>query len=154
MPTGAHIVGKLVATMAFSAIAIALIYAVAAMAGVNLSASQWALMASTQITAVIPFALIGLGVGYRMGSKSAVAIVNVLFLGMAVMGGLWIPLALMPEAIQTIAWVLPSYHLGELALMAVGRSEIAYFWLHAGPLALLSLAAAVFAWTGQQRHAA
>jgi len=154
MPTGAHIVGKLMATMALSAIAIALIYAVAAMVGVKLSATQWALMASTQITAVIPFALIGLGVGYRMGSKSAVAIVNVLFLGMAVMGGLWIPLALMPEAIQTIAWVLPSYHLGELALMAVGRSEIAYFWLHAGPLALLSLAAAVFAWTGQQRHAA
>lgn len=154
MPTGAHIVGKLMATMAFSTVAIALIYAVAAMVGVMLSASQWAVLACIQIMAVMPFALIGLGIGYRLGSKSAVAIVNVLFLGMAVMGGLWMPLALMPEAIQTIAWALPSYHLGELALMAVGRSDIDYVWLHAGPLALLTLAAAVFAWTGQQKHSA
>lgn len=154
MPAGAHITAKLIATMVFSAIAIGLIYATSLLVGVNLSPSQWVMLGAVQIAAVIPFALIGLGVGYRMGSKSAVAIVNVLFLAMAVMGGLWMPIAIMPEAIQTIAWGLPSYHLGELALMVVGRSDVANLWLHAGPLALLTFAAAVFAWTGQQRHAA
>jgi len=73
---------------------------------------------------------------------------------MAVMGGLWMPIAVLPEVIQTIAWALPSYHLGELALMAAGQSDAANLWLHAGPLALITLAAAIFAWTGQGRHAA
>jgi ABC-2 type transport system permease protein len=154
MPAGAHITAKLVATMIFSAVAIALIYGLAVAAGVRLSVPQWATLAAVQILAVIPFALIGLGFGYRMGQKGAIAVVNILFLGMAVMGGLWMPIAVLPEAIQTIAWGLPSYHLGELALMAVDRSDSANLWLHAGPLALITGAAAVFAWTGQQRHAA
>ena len=64
-----------------------------------------------------------------------------------------LPISILPEAIQTIAWGLPSYHLGELALMVVGRSDAANMWLHIGPLALITIAAAIFAWTGQQRAA-
>lgn len=154
MPAGAHITAKLVATMVFSAIAIALIYALALYAGVRLSTQQWLTLAAVQVLAVIPFALIGLGFGYRMGQKGAIAVVNVLFLGMAVMGGLWMPIAILPDVIQTIAWGLPSYHLGEMALMTVGSSNAANLWLHAGPLALITIGAAIFAWTGQQRHAA
>lgn len=154
MPAGAHITAKLIATMIFSAIAIGLVYALAIYAGVRLSTQQWATLATVQILAVIPFALIGLGLGYRLGLKAAIAIVNILFLGLAVMGGLWMPIAVLPEFIQTIAWGLPSYHLGEMALMVVGRSDAANLWLHAGPLALITIAAAIFAWTGQGRHAA
>lgn len=154
MPAGAHIMAKLIATMIFSAAAISLIYGLALAAGVQLSMAQWISLAGVQIMAVVPFALIGLGFGYRMGQKAAIAIVNVLFLGLAVMGGLWMPIAMLPDLIQTIAWGLPSYHLGELALMAVHLSDSANLLLHAGPLGLITAAAAIFAWTGQQRHAA
>jgi ABC-2 type transport system permease protein len=154
MPAGAHVTAKLIATMMFSAVAIALIYGLALAAGVRLGMAQWLTLAAVQIIAVIPFALIGLGFGYRMSQKGAIAVVNILFLGMAVMGGLWMPIAALPEVIQTIAWGLPSYHLGEMALMAVGRSSSANLWLHAGPLALITLASAIFALTGQKRHAA
>jgi len=154
MPAGAHIAAKLVATIVFSAIAFAIIYGLALFAGVDLSPTQWAILTSVHVIAVLPFALIGLGFGYRLGQKGAIAIANIVFLAMAVMGGLWMPVAVLPEVIQTIAWALPSYHLGELALMAVGQSDAANLWLHAGPLALIALAAAIFAWTGQGRHAA
>lgn len=154
MPAGAHITAKLIATIVFSAFAFSIIYGLAVIAGVRLSPAQWATLASIHALAVLPFALIGLGFGYRLGQKGAVAIANIAFLGMAVMGGLWMPVAVLPEVIQTVAWALPSYHLGELALMAVGQSDSANLWLHAGPLALITLAAAIFAWTGQQRHAA
>ncbi len=154
MPAGAHVTAKLFATMVFSAVAIALVYALGLYAGVRLSMTQWATLAAVHILAVIPFALIGLGIGYRLGQKAAIAIVNILFLGMAVMGGLWMPISILPEAIQTIAWGLPSYHLGELALMVVGRSDAANMWLHIGPLTLITIAAAIFAWTGQSRATA
>ncbi len=153
MPAGAHIAAKLIGTMIFSAIAIGLVYGLAILAGVSLSPQKWAMLAVLHVLAVIPFALIGLGVGYRMGQKGAIAIVNVLFLGLAVAGGLWMPIATLPEMIQTIAWGLPSYHLGEMALMVAGRADPANLWLHVGPLALITVAAAIFAWTGQGRHA-
>jgi len=153
MPAGAHITAKLFATMVFSAIAIGLVYALGLYAGVQFGMTQWITLTAVHLLAVIPFALIGLGIGYRLGQKAAIAIVNILFLGMAVMGGLWMPIAVLPEVIQTIAWALPSYHLGELALMVVGRSDAANMWLHIGPLALITIAATIFAWTGQQRAA-
>jgi ABC-2 type transport system permease protein len=154
MPAGAHIAAKLAATIVFSVIAFAIIYGLAIFAGVDLSLAQWALLTSVHVIAVLPFALIGLGFGYHLGQKAAIAMANIVFLAMAVMGGLWMPVAVLPEFIQTIAWALPSYHLGELALMAVGQSDAANLWLHAGPLALIIIACALFAWTGQGRHAA
>jgi ABC-2 type transport system permease protein len=154
MPAGAHIAAKLAATMVFSVIAFAIIYGLAIFAGVDLGLAQWALLTSVHVTAVLPFALIGLGFGYHLGQKAAIAMANIVFLAMAVMGGLWMPVAVLPEFIQTIAWALPSYHLGELALMAVGQSDAANLWLHAGPLVLIIIACALFAWTGQGRHAA
>ncbi len=153
MPAGAQIAAKVAATTAFSMVAFALLYALGIAGGVSLSAAQWAMLVGVHTLAIIPFALIGLGIGYRLGQKGAIAVANIVFLAMAVLGGLWMPIAVFPEAMQTIAWALPSYHLGEMALMAAGQREAANLWLHAGPLALITIAAAVFAWTGERAQA-
>lgn len=153
MPAGAQIAAKVAATAVFSLVAFALLYALGIAGGVSLSVSQWVKLVGVHTLAIIPFALIGLGIGYRLGQKGAIAVANIVFLAMAVLGGLWMPIAVLPEAMQTIAWALPSYHLGEIALMAAGQREAANLWLHAGPLALITLAAALFAWTGERQQA-
>lgn len=153
MPAGAQIAAKVAATAAFSLVAFVLLYGLGLAGGVSLSALQWVMLVSVHTLAIIPFALIGLGIGYRLGQKGAIAVANIVFLAMAVLGGLWMPIAVLPDAMQTIAWALPSYHLGEIALMAVGQREAANLWLHAGPLALIMLAAAVFAWAGERQQA-
>lgn len=153
MPAGAQIAAKLAATTVFSMVAFVLIYALGLVGGVELTPARWAMLAGVHTLAIIPFALIGLGIGYRLGQKGAIAIANIVFLAMAVLGGLWMPIAVFPEAMQFIAWALPSYHLGEMALMAAGQREAANLWLHAGPLALITLAAALFAWTGERQQA-
>lgn len=153
-PAGAHIAGKLAATLVYSAVAIAAIYGLATFAGVALTPMQWAALAGVHALGALPFAMIGLGIGYRMGQKGAIAVVNIVFLAFAVIGGLWFPITILPGFVQQMAWAMPSYHLGELALIAVGQRDGAGLWLHAGPLALLTAAAALFAWTGQQRPAA
>ncbi len=131
MPAGAQIAAKVAATTAFSLVAFVLLYGLGLARGVSLSALQWVMLVSVHTLAIIPFALIGLGIGYRLGQKGAIAVANIVFLAMAVLGGLWMPIAVLPEAMQTIAWALPSYHLGEMALMAVGQREAANLWLHA-----------------------
>jgi ABC-2 type transport system permease protein len=153
MPGGAHVAAKLAACMLFAGLTQLVIYALGIGAGVRLEASQWAMLTAVHLGSVLPFALIGLGIGYRMKSKGAIALANVLFLAMAVMGGLWMPVSVLPAALQSAAWALPSYHLGELALMAAGQRPDAQVWLHAGPLALFTVAAALFAWTGQGKEA-
>jgi ABC-2 type transport system permease protein len=153
MPAGAQIAAKVAATTVFSMVAFALLYALGIAGGVQLSAGQWVMLASVHTLAIIPFALIGLGIGYRLGQKGAIAMANIVFLTMAVLGGLWMPIAVLPQAIQAFAWALPSYHLGEIALMAAGQREAANMWLHAAPLALITIAAALFAWTGERQQA-
>lgn len=153
MPAGAQIAAKVAATTVFCLVSFAMLYALGVAGGVSLGASQWAMVLGVHTLAIVPFALIGLGIGYRLGQKGAIAVANIVFLAMAVLGGLWMPIAVLPQAMQTFAWALPSYHLGEIALMATGQREAANLWLHAGPLALITLAAALFAWTGERQQA-
>lgn len=153
MPAGAQIAAKVAATTAFSMVSFAMLYALGIVGGVELDAGQWAMLVAVHTLAIIPFVLIGLGIGYRFGQKGAVAIANIVFLAMAVLGGLWMPIAVLPQAMQAFAWALPSYHLGEIALMAAGLADAANLWLHAGPLALITLAAGLFAWAGERQQA-
>lgn len=154
MPEGAHLVGKLAATVLFTALAIVLIVGLALVADVALTPAQWAAMALVHLLSTIPFALIGLGLGYRMGSKGAVATANALFLGFAVLGGLWFPVSVMPHWLQSVAWGLPSFHLAELALSAAGFDRPGSALIHAGVVCAMTAAAAVFAWTGLRRSEA
>ncbi|MBX9575650.1 MAG: ABC transporter permease [Caulobacteraceae bacterium] len=152
MPAGAQIFAKLMATTTFSAAALAMIYLIADFAGVVLDPARWIGVAAVHLCGVIPFALIGLSIGYRMGAKGAVAMVNAIFLAMSVMGGLWIPLDQLPHPMQSVAWVLPSFHLGEIALMAAGVRELGTLWVHLAFLAPMTAASFALAWAGQRRQ--
>ncbi len=103
MPPGAFVAGKLCAALSTTAAALALIYLLGIVAGVRLAPGQWALLATVHLGSTLPHALIGLGIGMRMGGKGAVAIANALFLGSAVIGGLWIPSSY-PAALDAVAW--------------------------------------------------
>ena len=70
--------------------------------------------------AAIPFALIGMTLGFSMNSNGAVAVLNIIFLALSALGGLWIPIFIFPELMQGFAKLLPSYHLAELALGVSG----------------------------------
>lgn len=152
MPAGAQITAKVAATTVYCAIALAILYGLGVVAGVELSPLRWALLVLVHMVAIVPFALIGIGIGYRFGQGAAVALANVAFLTFAVLGGLWFPITAMPSFLQSLAWALPSYHLGEIALLAAGRGDPAHLPLHAAPLLLLTLAAGIFAWTGERQQ--
>jgi ABC-2 type transport system permease protein len=154
MPAGAHLIGKLAATFVFIALAMVLITTLALVAGVNLTLSQWAAMLTVHLLSAIPFAFIGLGLGYRLGSKGAVAAANALFLALAVLGGLWFPVSIMPHWLQSLAWGLPSWHLSELALIAAGFDRPTDALMHAVVVAVMTLAAGLFALSGLRRSEA
>jgi ABC-2 type transport system permease protein len=62
-------------------------------------------------------------IGYLAKPTSAPAIVNMLYLPMSFLSGLWIPIQFLPAWLQSFAHFLPPYHLSRLALGVFGASE-------------------------------
>ena len=121
MPAGAYLVAKLAMAMAFAALIFAIMATLAATAGgVELHPLRWLALLATAMFGVLPFCAIGLWIGSYGSAEGAPAIVNLIYLPMAFLSGLWFPLMIMPQFVQQIAPAWPAYHLAQIALTAIG----------------------------------
>lgn len=154
LPGGAYVVAKLVSAGAMAAIALMLIYGLSLIGGVRLSAETWALLVAVHLVAVVPFALIGFAIGMRMGAKGSIAAANASYLGFSILGGLWMPITVLPPWMQQIAWVTPSFHLGQLALAAIGVPPQGSILAHLAALVGITVVAGWLAVGGWRRSPA
>lgn len=138
-PPGAWLLAKMVAAMAFAAV-ISLLLAVLAstLGGVALAPWQWLALFAVNVAGVLPFCALGLYIGSLVGGNAAVAVVNILFLPMAFLSGLWMPLSVLPDVFTRLAPVWPAYHLGQVAMKVVGHDAGGSAWLHLGVLAVVT----------------
>jgi ABC-2 type transport system permease protein len=121
MPPGAYLMAKMVMATLFALIIYVMLATMAAtLGGVRLAATQWLLLGVVTVLGVLPFCALGLLIGARANAAAAPAIVNFIYLPMAFLSGLWMPLSMLPAFIQHIAWVWPPYHLAQLALATIG----------------------------------
>lgn len=96
---------------------------------VDLAAAAWARLATVLVIGALPFALIGLAVGFLASTNATTAILMALYIPSSVASGLWMPLEVLPETMQRLAPALPTYHLARLGLAQVdaegGASHLA-----------------------------
>lgn len=124
MPPGAYLLSKLLMAMLFALIIYIVLATMAySLGGVRLSAAQWLLLGAIAVCGVMPFCTLGLMIGSRANANAAPAFVNLIYLPMAFLSGLWMPLAMLPAVIGQIAPVWPAYHLAQLALTTVGHGD-------------------------------
>ncbi len=117
MPASSYIVSRISLTFIFSLAIIILLFTIAAIFGdVRLMHWQWISLALIFIIGSLPFCAIGMTMGLYLKSNSAPAIVNLIYLPMGFLSGLWLPIKFMPEVMQQFANLLPPYHLAQLAL--------------------------------------
>ena len=140
MPPGAYLASKLAMAMLFAAI-IFVIFAILAttLGGVRLPASSWLSLLAVDVFGVLPFCAIGLFVGTLVNGTAAPAVVNLIYLPMSFLSGLWMPISLLPGVVREIAPLWPAYHLGQLGLAAVGQSATGSAVLHVAVLAGFTL---------------
>lgn len=154
LPVPVYLGAKLLTCMGFTALVLLALYALAAWgAGVALPRATWVGLALVHLLAAVPIGLLGLVIGLRFGGSAAMGVTNLVFLGLAVLGGLWIPVFLFPGWMQALSQAMPSYHLAELALAVSGR-DIAGSVLSHGAATLgftLTFGAAV-AWAWRRAH--
>ena len=142
MPPGAYLASKLSMAMLFAAVIFGILALLATTAGgVRLPAASWLTLLGVEVLGVLPFCAIGLFVGTLVNGQAAPAVINLVYLPMSFLSGLWMPLSILPAAVRDVAPLWPAYHLGQLALGAVGETMVGSA---AGHLAALAAVTAVF----------
>jgi ABC-2 type transport system permease protein len=124
--------------MLFNAIIMVTMIAAAIWAAhLRLDFVQIASLSLINILAALPFCAIGLFIGTLVTGSAAPGFVNLIYLPMMWLSGLFMPL---PKSLQPAAPVWPAYHLLQLSLGALGQPAAGTAWVHVAVLAGLTLA--------------
>jgi ABC-2 type transport system permease protein len=154
MPPMAFFVAKLVMCAIFATAVVGVLAVLGVTFGnVRMAPAVWLRLGSTLILGAVPFCALGLGMGYLVGPNAAPPIVNLIYLPMSFLSGLWIPFEMLPAAVKAIAPFLPAFHLGQLALGAIGAGAGAPAWSHVaalGGFTLLGLGVALWAYRREE----
>jgi ABC-2 type transport system permease protein len=80
----------------------------------HLPPSRWAGLALALVLGSIPFALLGIALGYWASPRGALPLANILYLVLAFAGGLWTTPAHLPAAVASVSPLLPTRQFGEV----------------------------------------
>jgi len=83
--------------------------------GVRLSAGQWLAILPLLWLGALPFALLGIGLGYLATSQTAQPLNLLVYLGLSVLGGLWLPLDIMPGWVAAVGRLLPTHAYADMS---------------------------------------
>jgi len=130
MPISAYFIARILSAMVFGVLIILGLFLLGAIFGdVAMHTWQWLLTMTVLLAGMLPFCALGLWLGLLAKSQAAPAIVNLIYLPMAFLSGLWLPIQLFPEIMQNTAWMFPAFHLAQLTLAIQGLdSGIGVLW--------------------------
>lgn len=123
LPPWSYVAVKLVAGMALVLPVVAAVGLTSALANhVHLGPGAWAEILAVMWLGALPFAALGVLLGFVVRSDVAYPATIATMFGLAYLGGLFQPVSAMPGGLRALARVLPTYHLGALGWhLAAGR---------------------------------
>ena len=124
MPPMAYLVAKCASAVAFGLIIVTILCVIGmTLGGVSLSLSEIARMMGLTVVGSVAFASMGLLLALVVPANAAPGIVNLIYLPMSFLSGLWIPLHMLPRWLQPLAPALPTYHLAQLMQHVYGYQD-------------------------------
>ncbi|MCI4062046.1 ABC transporter permease [Micromonospora sp. R77] len=111
----AYVATKLATAMVLGLLGVVVEFAVGAAAGVRLPAHIWLESGLTAWIGSLVFAALGLFVGYLAPAENVMQFMGPALAILAMLGGLFIPLEMLPHVMQQIAKFTPVYGVGQLA---------------------------------------
>lgn len=139
MPISAYFTARIINALIFAAIIVFILSLTGVIFGhVRMGYSQWVMTVLLLLLGCLPFCVLGLWLGLALKGQVAPAVINLVYLPMAFLSGLWIPVQLFPDILQKLAWLLPPFHLAQLVLK-VQNNDLGYpWWLHMIVLLVMS----------------
>jgi ABC-2 type transport system permease protein len=120
MPPGSYLFARMIMSMLFAVIISLMLIVLAVTVGqTTLGVGQAAKVFVVEVLGVLPFCALGLCIGAYASGQASPAVANLVYLPMAFLSGLWVPLQFLPKTIQSLAPAWPSFHLSQLALDAL-----------------------------------
>ena len=124
MPVAAYLSAKYASAAAFGVIIVCVLTATGvAFGGVSLTMPEMVKMLGMTVVGSVSFASMGLLLALLVPANAAPGVVNLIYLPMSYLSGLWMPIRMMPHWLQQIAPALPTYHLAQLMLSIFGYQE-------------------------------
>jgi ABC-2 type transport system permease protein len=80
----------------------------------HLRPARWAALGLTLVLGAIPFALLGIALGYWASPRGALPLANVLYLVLSFTGGLWTTPRNLPPAIESLSPLVPTRPFGDV----------------------------------------
>ena len=152
MPAAAYLVARVAAALVFGIVIVTGLFLLGAYAAdVTLYRWQWFTLAGVVLSGVIPFCALGLAIGAWVKAQSAIAIVNLVYLPMAFLSGLWMPIALLPSFLQNVAIVFPASHQAQLALKVINMDEGGSAGVHVLIVGIFTVVSLIVAAVGFRR---
>jgi ABC-2 type transport system permease protein len=122
MPKGAYLLAKLLMSMIFAVlVGMELAVASAFTSRAPLTLAQLAGMTIVGMLGTLPFGAIGLFVGARASGRAAPAFVNLVYIPLMYLSGLFFPI---PQTVRWLALFSPAFHLNQLTLHVAGTPSI------------------------------
>ncbi|WP_329247998.1 ABC transporter permease [Actinoallomurus sp. NBC_01490] len=111
----AVITAKVLASMCLALPAIVMVGLVAVLTKhVHLSAGEWAAMIGAMWIGTLPFAALGTLIGSVVGADAAQPLTVLCYMGLAVLGGMWMSVSILPRTMRAIAHWTPSNRFADL----------------------------------------
>jgi len=124
MPVMAYLFAKCTSAMAFGILIVSILTVVGvAFGGVCITGVELAKMLGVTVAGSVAFASMGLLLALLMPANAAPGLVNLIYLPMSYLSGLWMPIKYMPHWLQHLAPAMPMYHLAQLMLSVYGYQE-------------------------------
>jgi ABC-2 type transport system permease protein len=157
MPPQAYLFAKCASAVAFGLIIVAILIVLGvALGGVKLNLRELASMLGLTVVGSIAFASMGLLLALVVPANAAPGIVNLIYLPMSFLSGLWLPIYLLPKWLQAVAPVLPTYHLVQLMLSIFGYQQksvsLLSHWVGLGGFTMLMLGASWLIFNRSQQN--
>src|SRR6195952_5961759 len=112
LPARSYLIAKATVSMLVTLSALILVFLAGATIGnVHLSATQWLGTGLAVWLGLIPFAVLGLVIGFAGSVDTVQPISMITYLGLSILGGLWFPVEQFPAFLQDVAKITPSYWL-------------------------------------------
>ncbi|WP_238014622.1 ABC transporter permease [Dactylosporangium sp. AC04546] len=113
---GAYVMNKVLLALLVAVPPVVVTFVIGATAlHVRLTAAEWLLCFAGAWLSSLPFAALGVVLGYIAKPDSVQQVGALINLVLAAFGGLWVPVDLMPRVLREIARFTPSYWTGEVA---------------------------------------
>ncbi|QTD42936.1 ABC transporter permease [Sporosarcina sp. Te-1] len=124
LPASSYFIAKMIGQSAVHIFSIIVIFVAGFLiSGVTMPIGEWLLSGLWILLGSAPFLAMGLLVGTMKKVDTASGVSNIFYLLLAITGGLWMPMDILPKLIQTIGMWLPAFHYGNGA-WAIVRGEL------------------------------